>query len=99
MFSSNMFPAGIFGFTFLLIALLQMPEKDQKQREQQNAKQNTVILAPKREFSTPSPSLPPSTSSSPTYSTGAPPAAAPVDQKKFADAALKMIAEDMLPLR
>lgn len=100
-----MFPAGMFGFTFLLFVLLQIrPEKEKKHKEHQKTKQNTLIptpqtMASKREFFSPSPSLPHSSSSSPSSSTGAPPVAAPVDQKKFADAALRMIAEDMLPLR
>lgn len=41
----------------------------------------------------------PSPSPSPTPSSGIAPATAPMDQKKFVEAALKMIAEDMLPLR
>lgn len=86
-------------------ALLQVrPEKEKKQKEHQKVKQTTAILPPqtlpsRRELSSPSPSLPPSSSSSPSSSSGAAPAAVPVDQKKFADAALRMIAEDMLPLR
>uniref|UniRef100_A0A3Q0QVU7 MYB proto-oncogene like 2 n=1 Tax=Amphilophus citrinellus TaxID=61819 RepID=A0A3Q0QVU7_AMPCI len=52
----------------------------------------------KREFSSPGPSLPPSSSSSPTSISGTAPPAIQVDQKKFVDAALRMIAEDMLPL-
>ncbi|XP_076598133.1 v-myb avian myeloblastosis viral oncogene homolog-like 2a isoform X1 [Chaetodon auriga] len=79
------------------------PQKEEKQNESQKVKQRTVVPLPqtlvsKREFSSPSPSLPPSSSSSPSSSSGAAPVAAPVDQKKFADAALRMIAEDMLPL-
>uniref|UniRef100_A0A3B4UTQ0 V-myb avian myeloblastosis viral oncogene homolog-like 2a n=1 Tax=Seriola dumerili TaxID=41447 RepID=A0A3B4UTQ0_SERDU len=75
--------------------------KEKKQKEK--AKQQTAVpspqtLASRREFSSLSPTLPPSSSSSPSSSSGAPRAAAPVDQKKFADAALRMIAEDMLPL-
>uniref|UniRef100_A0A3B4UU27 V-myb avian myeloblastosis viral oncogene homolog-like 2a n=1 Tax=Seriola dumerili TaxID=41447 RepID=A0A3B4UU27_SERDU len=71
--------------------------------QQFKAKQQTAVpspqtLASRREFSSLSPTLPPSSSSSPSSSSGAPRAAAPVDQKKFADAALRMIAEDMLPL-
>ncbi|XP_011620089.2 v-myb avian myeloblastosis viral oncogene homolog-like 2a isoform X3 [Takifugu rubripes] len=66
-------------------------------------KQETVDHAPQRaasrgEISTASPPLPTSLSSSPNSSSGAAPVAAPVDQKRFAEAALKMIAEDMLPL-
>ncbi|XP_045912920.1 v-myb avian myeloblastosis viral oncogene homolog-like 2a isoform X2 [Micropterus dolomieu] len=74
----------------------------EKLKERQEAKQKTVLLskplASRREFSSPSPSLPPSSSSSPSSSSGTAPAAAPVDQKKFTEAALRMIAEDMLPL-
>ncbi|XP_056240859.1 v-myb avian myeloblastosis viral oncogene homolog-like 2a isoform X5 [Seriola aureovittata] len=77
--------------------------KEKKQKDCQKAKQQTAVpspqtLASRREFSSLSPTLPPSSSSSPSSSSGAPRAAAPVDQKKFADAALRMIAEDMLPL-
>ncbi|XP_071331760.1 v-myb avian myeloblastosis viral oncogene homolog-like 2a isoform X2 [Trachinotus anak] len=76
-------------------------EKEKKQ-ECQKVKQQTAVPPPqtlpsRREFSSLSPNFPPSSSSSPSSSSGAP-AAAPVDQKKFADAALRMIAEDMLPL-
>lgn len=77
------------------------PEKEKKQNQPQ-IKKKTVAQSPqtsasKKEFSSPSPSLPPSLNSSPNSSLGAA-AAAPVDQKKFVDAALRMIAEDMLPL-
>ncbi|XP_074538575.1 v-myb avian myeloblastosis viral oncogene homolog-like 2a isoform X2 [Halichoeres trimaculatus] len=48
-----------------------------------------------RESSSPSPSC---LSTSPSSSTGATPAAGSVDNKKIVDAALRMIAEDMLPL-
>lgn len=70
----------------------------------QKVKEETVDHAPQHaasqgEISTASPPLPTSLSSSPNSSSGAAPVAAPVDQKKFAEAALKMIAEDMLPLR
>ncbi|XP_029012307.1 v-myb avian myeloblastosis viral oncogene homolog-like 2a isoform X2 [Betta splendens] len=80
-----------------------LPEKEKKEKEHQKPKQLTVIppsptLASTTERSSHSPSLPPSSSSSPTSSSGALPAAAPVDQKTFADAALRMISEDMLPL-
>ncbi|XP_070696271.1 v-myb avian myeloblastosis viral oncogene homolog-like 2a isoform X2 [Pempheris klunzingeri] len=76
-------------------------ESDKKQKEHQKVKQKTAVPPPQtsaswREFSSPSPSLPPSSSSSPSSSSGA--ATAPVEQKKFADATLRMIAEDMLPL-
>ncbi|XP_044208440.1 v-myb avian myeloblastosis viral oncogene homolog-like 2a isoform X1 [Thunnus albacares] len=77
------------------------PEKEKKQKEHQKVKQKTAVpppkaLAPKGEVSSRSPSLPPSSSSSPSSSSGT--AGAPVDQKRFADAALRMIAEDMMPL-
>ncbi|XP_070765891.1 v-myb avian myeloblastosis viral oncogene homolog-like 2a [Enoplosus armatus] len=80
-----------------------MPEKEKKQKERQKVKQKTAValtqpLESRREFSSPSPSLPPSSTSSPSSSSGTVPAARPVDQKKFTDAALRMIAEDMLPL-
>ncbi|XP_041802051.1 v-myb avian myeloblastosis viral oncogene homolog-like 2a isoform X2 [Chelmon rostratus] len=78
------------------------PEKE-KQNEPQKVKHKTAVPLPqtfasRREFSSPSRSLPPSSSSSPSSSSGAALVAAPVDQKKFTDAALRMIAEDMLPL-
>lgn len=100
-----MFPPGELCFTLLLFALLQVrPEKEKKQKEHQKFKQKTAApppqtLASRREFSSPSPSLPLSSSSSPSSSSGAAPTAGPVDQKKFADAAMRMIAEDMLPFR
>ncbi|XP_029994515.1 v-myb avian myeloblastosis viral oncogene homolog-like 2a isoform X2 [Sphaeramia orbicularis] len=56
------------------------------------------LTAPLPRTMTPSPSLPHSSSSSPSSSSSGTPAAAPVDQKKLVDAALKMVAEDMLPL-
>ncbi|XP_040901715.1 v-myb avian myeloblastosis viral oncogene homolog-like 2a isoform X2 [Toxotes jaculatrix] len=81
------------------------PEKEKKQKDCQKAKQRAVVPHPqtsasRREFSSPTPSLPPSSSSSssPSSCSGALSAATLVDQKKFADAALRMIAEDMLPL-
>nr|XP_046252311.1 v-myb avian myeloblastosis viral oncogene homolog-like 2a isoform X2 [Scatophagus argus] len=78
-----------------------MPEKENKQKEPRNFEQKMAVpppqmLACRRE--SPSPSLPTSLSSSPSSSSGTAPVAVPVDQKKFADAALRMIAEDMLPL-
>ncbi|XP_051281032.1 v-myb avian myeloblastosis viral oncogene homolog-like 2a isoform X1 [Dicentrarchus labrax] len=78
------------------------PKKEKKQKEPQTANGKTAVqlsqtLASRKEFSSPSPSLPPSSSSSPSSSSGAAPAG-PVDQKKLVDAALRMIAEDMLPL-
>nr|XP_020473974.1 uncharacterized protein LOC109970622 isoform X2 [Monopterus albus] len=79
------------------------PEKEKKQMEHHNAKQNVVVppphsLAPRRRLPSLSPSLPPRLSSSPSSSSAAPSAVTLVDQKKFAEAALRMIAEDMLPL-
>ncbi|KAL6119938.1 uncharacterized protein ACO6RY_04396 [Pungitius sinensis] len=53
---------------------------------------------PPQTSASPSTSLPHSLSSSPSSSSGAAAAAAPVDQKMFTNAALRMIAEDMLPL-
>ncbi|XP_044066333.1 v-myb avian myeloblastosis viral oncogene homolog-like 2a isoform X3 [Siniperca chuatsi] len=78
-------------------------EKEKRQKDRHKVKQITAVpfpqpLVSRREFSSPSPSLPPSSSSSPSSSSGTAPTAAPVDQKKFTDAALRMIAEDMLPL-
>lgn len=77
------------------------PEKSMQDKEHHKAKQKTAAPPPqratsKRESSSPSNSLLPSSKSSP--SSGAAPPAVQVDQKKFADAALRMIAEDMLPL-
>nr|XP_019963937.1 PREDICTED: uncharacterized protein LOC109643307 [Paralichthys olivaceus] len=68
-----------------------------------NSKQEVAVpppeaVASRREIASPCPLLPPSSSSSPSSNSGAPPAAMPVDQKKFVNAALRMIAEDMLPL-
>lgn len=104
-FASMILPASKPSFTLILFALLQiMPEKEKKQKKSTKVKHKTSVpppqtLASRREFSSPSPSLPSSLSSSPSSSSGAAPVAAPVDQKKFVDAALRMIAEDMLPLR
>ncbi|TKS77320.1 Serine/threonine-protein kinase [Collichthys lucidus] len=74
-------------------------KKEKKQTEPQKVQHKGDVsvsqtLASRKEFSSHSPSLPPSSSSSPSSSSGA----AAVDQKKFTDAALRMIAEDMLPL-
>ncbi|XP_060930984.1 v-myb avian myeloblastosis viral oncogene homolog-like 2a [Limanda limanda] len=68
----------------------------------QNSKQEAAdpppgALASLGEVTSPSPPLTPSSSSSPSPNSGASPAATAVDQKKFVDAALRMIAEDMLP--
>ncbi|KAL7398214.1 hypothetical protein ABVT39_006192 [Epinephelus coioides] len=71
-------------------------EKEKKQ-ECQKVKQKTAVPPPQT-LASMSPSLPRSSSSSPSSSSGAAPVAAPVDQKKFVTAALRMIAEDMLPL-
>ncbi|XP_054905900.1 v-myb avian myeloblastosis viral oncogene homolog-like 2a [Poeciliopsis prolifica] len=54
--------------------------------------------APRRDMSSPCPSLSRSSSSSSSPSSAVAPSATQVDQKKFVDAALRMIAEDMLPL-
>ncbi|XP_059190107.1 v-myb avian myeloblastosis viral oncogene homolog-like 2a [Centropristis striata] len=72
------------------------PEKEKKQ-ECHKVKQKTAVLLPQPSASI-SPSLPPTLSSSPSSSSGAASAAAAIDQKKFVNAALRMIAEDMLPL-
>lgn len=93
------------GLTFVLFASLQFRlEKEKKQKEPQKVKQKASIQLPqtstfRREISSPSPTLLPSSSSSPNSNSGGAPIAAPVDQKKVVDAALRMIAEDMLPLR
>ncbi|KAM4562989.1 v-myb avian myeloblastosis viral oncogene homolog-like 2a isoform 2-T2 [Odontesthes bonariensis] len=71
-------------------------EKAKQQKEHQRAKQRAVQTSSRREVSSPSPSLPLSSSSSP--SSGVALSTGQVDQRKFADAALRMIAEDMLPL-
>ncbi|KAM9751438.1 v-myb avian myeloblastosis viral oncogene homolog-like 2a isoform 2-T2 [Menidia menidia] len=75
------------------------PERQQQSKELQRSKHKTVVqnsqfLGSQREAFPPSPSLPRSSSSSPSSSFALP----TVDQKKFTDAALRMIAEDMLPL-
>lgn len=85
--------------SFTLI-LLQIKSENEKKHVEQKVKQNTAVHASQRvashgETLSPSPPLPSSLNSSPNSSSGA----APVDQKKFAEAALKMISEDMLPLR
>ncbi|XP_032364673.1 uncharacterized protein LOC116692792 isoform X1 [Etheostoma spectabile] len=69
----------------------------EKKQDCQKIKQKTAVLLPQA-LASRSPSLPPSSSSSPSSCSGAALAAAPMDQKKFANAALRMIAEDMLPL-
>ncbi|XP_034392171.1 v-myb avian myeloblastosis viral oncogene homolog-like 2a isoform X2 [Cyclopterus lumpus] len=69
----------------------------EKKPVSQKVKQNTAALVPQT-LASMSPSLPHSSSSSPSSSSGAAPAAALIDQKKFTNAALRMIAEDMLPL-
>ncbi|XP_062248447.1 v-myb avian myeloblastosis viral oncogene homolog-like 2a isoform X1 [Platichthys flesus] len=65
--------------------------------EQEAADPPQEALASLGEVSSPSPHLTPSSSPSPSPNSGAPPAATAVDQKKFVDAALRMIADDMLP--
>ncbi|XP_056278923.1 v-myb avian myeloblastosis viral oncogene homolog-like 2a isoform X3 [Pseudoliparis swirei] len=69
----------------------------EKKPVSQKVKQNTAALLHQTSASM-SPSLPRSSSSSPSSSSGAAPASALVDQKRFTNAALRMIAEDMLPL-
>ncbi|XP_041859355.1 v-myb avian myeloblastosis viral oncogene homolog-like 2a isoform X2 [Melanotaenia boesemani] len=71
-------------------------QKEYEKAKQKHAVQNSQFLASRADVSSPSPSLPPSSSSSP--SSGVASSTIPVDQKKFADAALRMIAEDMLSL-
>ncbi|XP_034027604.1 v-myb avian myeloblastosis viral oncogene homolog-like 2a isoform X2 [Thalassophryne amazonica] len=72
------------------------PSKEEElvECQQKMAAPPPQIVPSRKDLCSHSPSLPPSSSSSPSSSSGA----APVDQKKFADAALRMIAEDMLPL-
>lgn len=91
-------PTGI-QLSFTLI-LLQIKSENEKKHVGQKVKQNKAVCASQHaasqgEMLSPSPSLPSSLNTSPNSSSGA----APVDQKKFAEAALKMIAEDTLPLR
>ncbi|XP_011475157.1 uncharacterized protein LOC101172332 isoform X2 [Oryzias latipes] len=64
------------------------------QKDPPKAKRKTS--ASKGELSSPGSSLPSSSNSSPSSGTAS--STIPVDQKAFVDAALKMIAEDMLPL-
>ncbi|XP_072222400.1 v-myb avian myeloblastosis viral oncogene homolog-like 2a isoform X2 [Leuresthes tenuis] len=72
-------------------------EKAKQQKEHQRAKHKPAFqTSSRREVSSPSPSLSLSSSSSPSSGVALP--TVQVDQKKFADAALRMIAEDMLPL-
>lgn len=91
-------PTGI-QLSFAVI-LLQIKSENEKKHVDQKAKQNKSVHASQHaashgEIVSPSPPLSSSLNSSPNSSSGA----ALVDQKKFAEAALKMIAEDMLPLR
>ncbi|KAM6924409.1 v-myb avian myeloblastosis viral oncogene homolog-like 2a [Xenentodon cancila] len=78
-----------------------IPKRAKHQKERQKAKLKTVSktpqeLASRTDVSSPTPSLPPSSSSSPSSSAAS--SNLQVDQKMFTDAALRMIAEDMLPL-
>lgn len=83
-------PTGIqLRFTFIL---LQIKSEKEKKHVDQTVKQ---IKAVRGQTLPPTPPFPSSLNPSPNSSSGA----APVDQKRFAEAALKMIAEDMLPLR
>uniref|UniRef100_A0A1A8LI29 Myeloblastosis oncogene n=1 Tax=Nothobranchius pienaari TaxID=704102 RepID=A0A1A8LI29_9TELE len=71
-------------------------EKGREKAKQKTAAQTRQNSASRKEESPPSSCLPPSSSSS---SNSVAASGAPlVDQKRFAEAALKMIAEDMLPL-
>lgn len=77
-------------------------EKAKDQKEHSKAKQKTAVKAPsalasRQQVSSPTPSLTQSSNSSPSSSTAS--SSRQVDQRTFADAALRMIAEDMLPLR
>lgn len=83
-----------------MVSYLQVKSENEKKPLDQKLKQNKAVHASQHaathgEILSPSPPLPSSLNSSPTSSSGA----APVDQKKLAEAALRMIAEDMLPLR
>lgn len=81
------------GFTLILLQI--KSESEKKQVDHIKAVHAAQHAASNGEISSPSPPLPSSLNSSPNSSSGT----APVDQKRFAEAALKMIAEDMLPLR
>ncbi|XP_029912127.1 v-myb avian myeloblastosis viral oncogene homolog-like 2a isoform X2 [Myripristis murdjan] len=78
----------------------------EKKQVRQKAKQKVVpppqTLASRREYGSGSPSVPPSPSPSPSSSSSPNPAIAAIaqlaQQKTLTEAALKMIAEDMLPL-
>ncbi|XP_034446570.1 v-myb avian myeloblastosis viral oncogene homolog-like 2a isoform X1 [Hippoglossus hippoglossus] len=91
---------GLFKYAAESISLDTQPSAEgtvRKNSEQEAAGSPPEALASWGQVSSPSPPLSPSTSSSPSSNSGAPPAATAVDQKKFVDAALRMIAEDMLP--
>nr|XP_040050321.1 v-myb avian myeloblastosis viral oncogene homolog-like 2a [Gasterosteus aculeatus aculeatus]XP_040050322.1 v-myb avian myeloblastosis viral oncogene homolog-like 2a [Gasterosteus aculeatus aculeatus]XP_040050323.1 v-myb avian myeloblastosis viral oncogene homolog-like 2a [Gasterosteus aculeatus aculeatus] len=80
----------------LVIPKVASPVKEKKPVCQKVQQKKAAV--PPQTSPSPSTSLPRSLSSSPSSSSGAATAAAPVDQKRFINAALRMIAEDMLPL-
>ncbi|XP_071779707.2 v-myb avian myeloblastosis viral oncogene homolog-like 2a [Centroberyx gerrardi] len=77
-------------------------KKEKKQKERQKAKQKKVpppqTLSSRKEYSSRSPSFPPSSSSSSSCSPAVAAVTQMAHQKKLTEAALRMIAEDMLPL-
>ncbi|KAM8863154.1 v-myb avian myeloblastosis viral oncogene homolog-like 2a isoform 2-T2 [Spinachia spinachia] len=80
----------------LVIPKVVSPVKEMKAVCQKVQQKKAAV--PPQTLASPSTSLPRSLSSSPSSSSGAATAAAPVDPKMFTNAALRMIAEDMLPL-
>lgn len=83
--------------------VVRQPKEHHKLREMITVPPPQALVS-RRELSSPSPSLPPSSNPSPSPSPTPSPSpssssgAVQVDQKKYTDAALRMIAEDMLPL-
>uniref|UniRef100_A0A3Q2R2M8 Uncharacterized LOC105936427 n=1 Tax=Fundulus heteroclitus TaxID=8078 RepID=A0A3Q2R2M8_FUNHE len=71
-------------------------QKEPEKAKPKAAAQTQPTSGSRRDMSSPSPSLPRSSSSSPCSVVA--PSATHVDQKRFGEAALRMIAEDMLPL-
>ncbi|XP_056155387.1 v-myb avian myeloblastosis viral oncogene homolog-like 2a [Lampris incognitus] len=85
------------------VSLLEIKQKEAKTQDLTRTKQKTVISPPqtltsRREFSSCSPSSLPSAGSSSSSTSSVTPVAQAVLQKKLTNAALMMIAEDMLPL-
>ncbi|XP_061591015.1 v-myb avian myeloblastosis viral oncogene homolog-like 2a [Cololabis saira] len=76
-----------------------MPKKAKLQKEPQKAKLKTAVKTPfasRSDISSSTPLMPPNSSSSPSSSAAS--SILQVDQKTYTDTALRMIAEDMLPL-